>query len=172
MLGGLRWLHTLSHGYVTHRLESPGKIIFSSKGLFPVRTSLGNHSHPLQGLLCCEVGQHCTYNGWFSRTTMKQQRFPKHRSWTGTCATRRGELSLCPHEGLWSGSFLVWNYGDFVRLFIKVSTQQMPLSLCPHPGPSSLRGTLRFLLLWCLYFVSGKHHFLSAQGHRGAVVFT
>lgn len=97
----------LNLNYVTHRLESPGQMIFSLKNLFPIRKSADIHSCPLQGLLYYEtvqeVGQHCIHNRWIPRTQMKQQRFPEHKSRTGTCATRRSRENLCPLQESWSG---------------------------------------------------------------------
>ena len=123
LLSGLWWLQVLSHSYVTHWLESPGKIIFSSKGLFPIRTSMGNHSHPLQGLLYCEVGQHCTYNRQLSRATIATTKMSKTQKKQNGDICQKRWIEFVLSQRTLKHALLVWKWGSFVRLFIKISTQ-------------------------------------------------
>ena len=123
LLYGLWWLQVLSHSYVTYWLKSPGKIIFSYKGLFPIRTSMGNHPHPLRGPGYCEAGQHCTYNTQFSRATTARTKISKTQRKQNWDICQKRWIEFVPSQRTLKQSLLGWKWGSFVRLFFKISTR-------------------------------------------------
>lgn len=124
---------TLSHNRVTHWMESPEQLIFFLKSLFPAETlqpSISAHfRHCCTVEECGEGGQRCTHNGRLCATTVGTMRLSKaQNNRAGPCATRRAVWRTVPCSRTFKWFFLVRKQGCFVRLFIKVSTQQMLLS--------------------------------------------
>lgn len=154
---------TLSHNRVTHWMESPEHLIFFLKSLFPSETLQrcvsAHFRHCCSVEECGEEGQRCTHNGWLCATTVETMRLSKaQNNRAGPCATRRAVLRTVPCSRTFKWSFLVWKQGCFVRLFIKASTQQMPLSFLLIPEELLIP-----LFACCFHSDLGKYHFLSPK---------